>query len=381
MKKQAMCVFLCVAFLFSMSSTAFAVDEPIHDSAFTSYHSNTAKESVSADAVNMIIEAHTQPSTRTIGSLSLPSESELSNEAIDSELRHIYLDIDLAEKTFTSNPSAKNKAVLNALIERKDFLEATLTNRGFIFLSDDEANMLMGSSAQTASITGAPTPPTPTDTVNTRYVMSELKVINLDDTPLYWYYVTAYAKTVNSSMVSMPIIAMDADETQFYLSALIETYIGKFVSELLSYSKIISWAPYEMIGASPDLEAPCSYTIDAVYTTTPRFVWLYSEPHNTYYLEGILHTTNIEDHHVMRYTSNGFSEVESHDENYTYVSPKYNRPVNVIKNQWNSGATTTYIEFVQDVKYYFQPDEDNENTKELVATKVAPYAYATYCMN
>ena len=44
-------------------------------------------------------------------------------------------------------------------------------------------------------------------------------------------------------------------------------------------------------------------------------------------------------------------------------------------------ATTTYIEFVQDVKYYFQPDEDNENTKELVATKVAPYAYATYCMN
>ena len=75
MKKQAMCVFLCVAFLFSMSSTAFAVDEPIHDSAFTSYHSNTAKESVSADAVNMIIEAHTQPSTRTIGSLSLPSES------------------------------------------------------------------------------------------------------------------------------------------------------------------------------------------------------------------------------------------------------------------------------------------------------------------
>lgn len=379
--KRIMCVFLSIILLVSLTSTAFATQTSQQNSAYTSYYCNTEKESVSADIVDTIINAHAQASPLSTNAVSSSSENILSDDDIDKELTHIYLDIDVAQQTFNDDPSLENQNIITALIERKDFLEATLSSRGYIFLSDDEAKMLMGSVLLTTS-EEAPTPPTPTETSNTRYVMSDVKKIKLsDDAYHYYYYVTAYAKSTNSNMVAAPIIAMNVDKLQFYLNALAETYIGKFVSEALSYVSILAWAPYEIVGATPDLTAPCSYTVDALYTTTPRFVWLYSETYHNYYLEGILHTTNIADHHVMRYTSNGLSEIKSYDENYSFVSPLYQRPVNVIKKQWNSDLGHTYIEYVRDVEYYYQSDENKPSTRKLVSTQTAPYAYATYCMN
>lgn len=277
-------LFLSLAMIFALSIPASALDvDSSDDSIQASFE--VEKEQVSAEIVEGIFANHALPATASIDAV---SEQELSTDDIDRELSHIYIDIERAQENYLADPTSGNESALNQLIQRKDFLENTLKSRGFIFLTDDEAQQLLGASSRA---TGSK----PADTDNTRYVASSILSVTLsDNTKVKYYYVTAYAESTDSNMVRRALIEMDkagAEKVADFIDALVETYVGKLVGTAASLVKGVAWLPYEMLTYSDDINISCSYTIQATYTTTPRFIWALSESLGNYQLEGVTHST------------------------------------------------------------------------------------------
>lgn len=327
-----------------------------------------------AETVDAIFDNHTVCPTNSSNTI---SESQLSTDDIDEELSHIYLDIYYAEESFASNPTAENEANLTALIDRKDLLEQTMTQRGFIFLSDDETKSLLG------DISGADGTPPP-DTNNTRYVAAPYSYVTLSDGfRVKYFYVTAYAESPNSNMVRQTMIQMSDSESVIgdFVNSLIQTYIEKSISAAVSLVPGVSWSPYELLFPSSDDDIYCDYSIKATYTTTPRFIWSLSDSLDYYLLDGVTHQTEIEDHHMILFTENGTSHTEPHDEYYTRTTDGWNNSGGIVKDQWETYAPKPHFEYPQHVNYYYQADENNPNSKILVASEKVPYAISYMDMN
>lgn len=372
--KKIVSLFLSLAMIFTLSIPASALDVDSSDDPIqTSF--GVEKAQVSAEIVEEIFANHALSTTTSID---IASEQELSTDDIDNELSHIYIDIERARKDYLADSTSGNEFTLSQLIQRKDFLENTLKSRGFIFLTDNEAQQLLGASSRA---TGSK----PADTDNTQYAVSPILSVTLSDkTEVKYYYVTAYAESTDSNMVRRALIEMDkagAKKIADFIDALVETYVGKLVGTAASLVKGVAWLPYEMLTYSDDISISCSYTVQATYTTTPRFIWALSESLGNYQLEGVTHSTYIEDHHAMTYVHGGKSHTDSHNSNYTRRTDLYSKPGTIVKNQWETYAPKAYAEIVENIKYYYQKDEDKPSTKKLVKTERVPYAVSYMDMN
>lgn len=368
MKKFAS-LFLAVVLTFSMIVPASATSAPRKSRSIADDIPKTPVETVDA-----IFDNHAVPPTNSANTI---SESQLSSDEIDEELSHIYLDIYYAEEAFASNPTAENEATLNALIDRKDLLEQTMTQRGFVFLTDSETKSLLG------DVSGADGTPPP-DTENTRYVAAPYRYVTLSDGfKVKYFYVTAYAESPNSNMVRQTIVEMSDRNSVIgdFSSSLIETYVGKIIGELISKIPGASWLPYEMLSPGVSDDITCAYSIKATYTTTPRFIWSLSDSLDYYLLDGVTHQTKIEDHHMMTYTNNGVSKTDDQNVYYTRTTDGWNKSHDIVKKQWETYAPKPHYEYAQNVEYYYQSDENDPSSRKRVASEKVPYAISYLDMN
>lgn len=300
--------------------------------------------------------------------------SGLTVDEIDEELSHIYLDLEKATMECEKVDSEENRNKLMAINDRIQMLEADLQQYGFKFLSDAEAAALLGiSDVSTASVYDEP--PANWNTQNARVVVSSVNTVTLSTgEEIPYYYVTAYNTTNDSNLVSMPTIPIEAKNTfGDFVNALIQTYAAKVVGATIgAYSKVLEWLPYEMITyTNAPAAAAADYTVEAVYTSTARWIWAYSEYGGRYYHEATVHRTSVANHHVIRYSYNGVSRVDSEDENYMVYTPHFSSPGALVKERWENGETSILLERVANIKYYYKQNENA--TQELVQSVAVPY--------
>lgn len=368
--KKFLSSLLAMAMMFSLSVPAFAASSP--------HKSRSISDDIPKTSVETIEAIYSNHAVPNVNSTNTISESELSSSEIDNELSHIYLDIYYAKEAYSANPTPENELALATLVDRKNLLEQTMEQRGYIFLTDAEAQALV---SDPSGADGTPPP----DTENTRYSASPYDYVKLSDGfKVKYFYVTAYAMSPNSNMVREANLIEVSDKNSVigdFVNSIIETYIGKIIGEVIDLIPGASWFPYEMLtpGASNDLS--CSYTIKPTYTTTPRFIWSLSDSLDYYLLDGVTHSTNIEDHHMMVYTENGFSHTEKKDVYYTQTTDGWKYSRDIVKNQWETYAPKPHFEYAENVDYYYQFDENDPDSEKFIASERVPYAISYLDMN
>ncbi len=372
--KKIICLLLSVMLLLSCAPAANASDG---NSTVEASYLSTEKNSISAEVVEEIYSKHF---VGDIASVNKSNGQKLSTEEIEKELSHIYLDIEQAQKHFEDDPNKENELYLNNLIGRMEFFEGALTERGFIFLTDEEAQQLMGMPVVFTLDMGSK----PSDTSNTQYVASSISNVTLSDgTKVYWYYVTAYARSSSSRMVrNTKVTISDMAKKSDVIGARIETQVGRLVNNLYWYETVTSWKPDEMITYTGDTGTSCTYTIDATYTATPRFIWASSQSSGTFYLEAITHQMTINNRHQVNYLYQGKAQIDSQTKTHTYSTPKFNANYipDIIKDQWENNRSSAYIECVREVRYFYKAPPITSKNK-LVSTQSAPYATGYFDMN
>lgn len=329
---------------------------------------------MSVETVDAIFAHHATAHTANVNVI---SEAILPSSEIDEELSHIYLDIYYAEENFSSVPTPENKSTLTTLIDRKDFLEQTMEQRGFIFLSDAEAQSMLG------DVSGADGTPPP-NTQYTSYVASPYKYVTLSDgSKVKYFYVTAYAQSPYSNMVRQTVVQLSKRKSVIgdFLNSVIQTYVGKIIGSAVSLIPGASWAPYEMLSPGVSNDITCDYSIKATYTTTPRFIWSLSDSLHYYLLDGVTHQTKIEDHHMIVYTKNGASHTDDHNVYYTKTTDGWTHSDSIVKNQWETYAPKPHFEYAENVDYYHKFDKNDPDSEQLVASEKVPYAISYMDMN
>ena len=343
-KYVSLLLFVCIS-TGLLSNTAYALTP-------------NSKQSVAPSVVNSIFSKYPMQ----ISEGAVLSENEISTMDAESELSTLYIKEYLATNNYNENPTSDNLHLLNSIVERINVIENTLKNRGQIFLSPEDAQVLMGENISTYVVGDKPS-----DTANTQFVATTISNITMSDgTVVPYYYVTAYSKTTSSYMVSMPTIDMGSNyNLTTFAAKVINLYANKIIASVISQIKYFSWLPYELIQSSSP-QAISNYTIESVYTSTPRFIWAYSNTFNQYYLEGVTHMVDVADHHVIRSTKNGKSYVDSRDNSRTFYCDNYYTPSVIVTSQYNTNNPNLHLERIDDIKY-----EDNGT---IVATRKVPYA-------
>lgn len=300
------------------------------------------------------------------------TRSGLSMEQIDAELSYLYLELEQATLACADKNSDENRNRVERISSSIQMLEADLQQYGFKFLNNQEAAALLGiSDVSPASIYDEP--PANWNTQNARVVVSPVYSVTLSTGEVIpYYYITAYNTTTNSNLVDKPSIPIEKDTVGDFLSALVQTYAAKIAGAFVGqYTKVLEWLPYEMITYNNIPSAAADYTVEAVYTSTPRWIWAYSEYGGRYYHEATVHRTSIANHHVIRYSYNGNSKIDSDDENYTVSTQHFSSVAALVKERWENGETSILLERVANVKYYYK--EDASSTAELVQSVPVPY--------
>lgn len=325
------------------------------------------RPSVDPAVVEMLLSTATD-----ISANSATVRSGLSLEQIDEELAFLYLELEQATLACAEQNSEENRNHLAKINARVQMLESDLQQYGFKCLNKEEAAALLGiSNVSPASIYDEP--PANWNTQNARVVVSPVYSVTLSTGEVIpYYYVTAYNTTTDSNLVDEPSIPIEKKTMGDFFSALIQTYAAKIAGAVVGqYTKVLEWLPYEMITYNNIPSAAADYTVEAVYTTTARWIWAYSEYGGRYYHEATVHSTSIANHHVLRYSYNGNSEIDSYDENYTVSTQHFNSVRALVKERWENGETSILLERVANVKYYYK--EDESSTAELVQSVPVPY--------
>lgn len=363
MWRKCVSVILVIAIFTAIISTSYAAE--VMSETITE-EMDVARASVDATIIDSILPDGDELS---VDSSSL--QTGLTVDEIDQELSLIYIQLDEALKELKVDRCEENLIKVAELSARIKQLESDMEKYGFTFLSETDVEQLMGASM--AEPSAVPDPPSITDTKNARFAVSPVYTATLSSgEKIPYYYVTAYNKNTSSNLVSMPSIPINKNRMSDFLDAFIKTYVAKIVSSAVSaYSMVLNWAPYEMITYSSVTQASATYTVEAVYTSTARFIWAYSEYAGQYYHEATVHRTNIANHHVIRYSANGKSQIDSADENYTVSTDHYSSPGQLVKERWENDIASIEVERVANVKYYYQ--KDSKSAKELVQSVAVPY--------
>lgn len=293
--KKCVALILALMLMLSCSVTTYASASEI-EGATVSEDLNDTRLSVDPSVVNQILGS-------SVAACSEETSSGLTVEQIDEELSHLYLDLENANKICELENNEENRERVAEITDRIQMLESDMQQYGFKFLTDAEAAALLGvSNVSAASIYDEP--PANWNTQNARVVVSSVLTVTLSTgEEIPYYYVTAYNTTSDSNLVYEPSIPIEKETIGDFIDALIQTYAAKIVGSVISsYSKVLEWLPYEMITYQNIPSAAADYTVEAVYTTTARWIWAYSEYGGRYYQEATVHKTSIANHHVMRYS-------------------------------------------------------------------------------
>lgn len=370
MKKRFVSMLLALAMCMGLAVPGFAAENS--DEEIVADFACDAM-TVSADVVDAVFSNH---------QISLAANNvdfcELSDIDIETELASLYLKIDKAKKGLL-NSSENSEADLESLVARKDYLEKVYESRGYIFLTDEEAQQLMGVSNVSPYAVGDK----PNDTKNTRFVASEIDYAPLSDgSRVRFYTVTATPLTIeNNNMVKTEIVRLNAKTVGDLKNALFETYVSKTVGYVASKVSVLSWLPYEMLINKNNMELNCSAYVDAALVSTAKFIWTYSETLNRYTLTAVTHNTAIENINNTKEVRNGAPYTTSKTQRYYAASPYYAVPKGLIRDIWDNKKPSPHIEYCAEVKYYYTPDENKPSSKELVKTLTAPYALNYYSLN
>lgn len=343
------------------------------------------RPTVDADKVNAIFAAH-----RNQVDINTPRSSELTEVSahdLEEELSHIYLEIESAKLQFEEAPTNENKAIVENLESRLSMIKLELESRGYIFLSPEEAAIIMGESTSSeVELTDVDTRPIPSDTSNTDYVASTLRSTTLSDgRTINYFYVLAYAKSVNSNLYSDVVVTKPVDKFANLVDALFEIYTYKVIAWAISSVEQISflqWVPYELFSTDldnvADVAAECR--LEAQYTTTTKFIWSYSEIGNTYILDGALNRTDIDEVRKVRGTQSGNNYSYTADEaHYMFYPNNYYNEDYVVRYQWENSMPTVFLEYIGHRDHYYK-ETDNSPLEYLGRTEI-PYAERYYDLN
>ena len=66
---------------------------------------------------------------------------------------------------------------------------------------------------------------------------------------------------------------------------------------------------------------------------------------------------------------------------YTRTTDGWPSSGEIVKDQWENYAAKPHFEYAEYIDYYYQFDEEDPDTKELVASEPVPYAISYMDMN
>lgn len=332
----------------------------------TSSNAEYRNSSVDANVVQQVFQKY----RNSISAHSTTIYSQLSTEDLDIVLSQLYLSVAKAKDLYVNAPNESNQQTLNTLLSSLAEAESELESRGFIFLSAEDAAVLMGasSSTQNSRIT------VPANTANTQFVASEiLSTTASDGTIIDYYYITAYNLTMSSNMVRQETFEVGTSKVSNIRSYLVEVYLYKAISAIVSATPVgfLQFAPYELLTyAGPSLDA--QYTINATCVTTPKFIWTYSDAQRIYFLDGVVHKTETNDIHILKQAYLGNIESYVDEVNNSYYADHYYDAAYVVKHQYESQNIYTYIENLSHRDFYYRINAQSDS--EFITRKPVPYA-------
>ena len=280
---------------------------------------------------------------------------------IEDELSQLYLQL--------QSPAILSQST--STLDRITQLEQQLESFGFRVLDSKEASAVLGLSS---GISPQSTPPSNWNTSSAKFIVSPLYSVTLSDgSKIPYYYVTAYNTTTSSNLVSMKTMAMkQAQPISGWAGAILRKYMAKAASFVVGkYAKYLEAFPYELIQYKTVPDTSAAYTVEAVYTSTARFFYSYNANKDKYLHEGTSHRTSVANHHVMRYSYMGKSQIDSSDESYSLYTDYYYNGDQLVKERWENQIGSLYVETIADVKYYYK--KSASASEELLYTVSVPH--------
>ena len=340
---------------------------------------NSGLPSVSADIVNSIVsKKENSVKYKEEGVNSLDNEVTYSEENIRvadeilKQLGFLYLALEEAEKEYMSTNTGEIAMAIKDMEADIILLEKELEERGAIFLTPQQVEIMFAEVNTQVTRAGEYEPP---DTVNTRYALFWPFTMSTTQGSLKYYYVTATALSTNSNMWSSEFIPMNEDRVSQYVNAVVDVYVGKVTGAVIG---TLGWwtnfAPWELLLDPPSshYSTLATYTITAQYVTNNRFIWCYSNTTNDYYLGLVLNSTSIREVHDNSYVYNGHPYGTSEEKTYTIDSDNFYSVGSVTREYWE-GNETFHIEYIDEVEYTY-------NDKHVTSIN-PPYAQGYYEMN
>lgn len=357
---------LAISILFT-PAIAYATDNTVLPTETEKVHADSA-------AVNAIYEKY---AAKPVVYDSSNPFCDTPTKEIEDELTHIYIDVTKAKATFEKEPTSINEDNYNKLVERAYNIESELKSRGFLFLTDEEAQIMLGA----LSPYGGEVGPRPADKEHTIFAASPIQTVTLSNgQSVPYYYVTAIARDQNGN--SMCFFREDIDVDTSYIKeigkATVVNVFWSMGSNLLPGKKLktVSLALIQgFIGTIPPAAKPSAYKIRPSAVATPRFIFAYSDGYKDYVLEGVSHSTSVRVVHSFLFQANQKPLETQTEYNETIVCKYYNNPSGLVKTQWESMAEKGIIDAVGDYDVELHSDGDIKPSNLFkTITFALPYA-------
>lgn len=361
--KKFLSITLILSMILTMTMVVFATD---NSKTITDSRTIVANEkvmqmkesgapSVSVDMVNEIIG-----NTKNFYTESNEAD-EKANEELYDKLSALYLTVEKTENQYKENPTQDLSDKIIAMKNDIERIEKEIVKNGTIILTSKQAYEMFNAQNQEVSPDGN-TPYLPPDTSNTMYLMDGTYSYNSYYGLVYYYYIYALPKSLNSNMYRRVLIDMAVDRVGAFKDALAEIYAGKVAGELVSaipgpWGKIISWMPWELLQSPPSnhYDLTSEYNIIAEYSTNVKFGWCYyTYSWYTDYTLGVIMNRTIvnEEHKNYYYASPGNLRGSTQYKSYDLYDNYFNTQT-VMQNFLN-GNESVHYEAVDGLRYYYK---------------------------